>query len=78
MANQLSDLEQYCQLTEQAGLNVVSLPVNGIQVREERMCTVSAQRLYKLRCECGRSWFELECKKIVHCPACNSLGLVSE
>jgi hypothetical protein len=50
---------------------------SGIQVREERMVTVSAQRMYKLRCECGRSWFELVCPKVVHCPACHAVGLVS-
>jgi len=33
--------------------------------------------LYKVRCECGRSWFELELPKVVKCPACHKLGLVS-
>jgi hypothetical protein len=50
----------------------------GIQVREEPLRTVSAQRMYKMRCECGRSWFELVCLRVVHCPACHKPGLVSE
>jgi hypothetical protein len=67
MSRQLSELELYCAAED-----------SGIQVREEIMCAVRAQRMYKMRCECGRSWFELECRKIVHCPACQRLGLVSE
>jgi hypothetical protein len=49
----------------------------GIDVREEELGTVTAQRVYKMRCECGRSWFELELPKFVECPACHKLGLVS-
>jgi len=30
----------------------------GIEVHEEELGTVTAQRLFKMRCECGRSWFE--------------------
>ena len=50
---------------------------SGIEVREEELCLVRAQRMYKMRCECGRSWFELESPKFVHCPACHKLGIVS-
>jgi len=50
---------------------------SGIVVSEEELGTVKAQRLYKMRCECGRSWFELELPKFVECPACKKLGLVS-
>jgi len=38
---------------------------------------VTVQHVYKMRCECGRSWFELELPKFVKCPACHTLGLVS-
>jgi hypothetical protein len=50
---------------------------SGIEVHEEEWSTVTVQRLYKMRCECGRSWFELELLKFVKCPACHKLGLVS-
>ncbi len=50
---------------------------SGIVVSEEELGSIKAQRLYKMRCECGRSWFELELPKIVECPACKKLGLVS-
>lgn len=50
---------------------------SGIEVREEELCSVTIQLMYKMRCECGRSWFELETKNFVHCPACHKLGLVS-
>jgi hypothetical protein len=50
---------------------------NGITVREEPLCGVTAQRLFKMRCECGRSWFELVCREIVQCPACQRLGRVA-
>ena len=48
----------------------------GIDVREEDLVLVRAQRLYQLRCECGRSWFELVLKTFVQCPACHKPGLV--
>ena len=50
---------------------------SGIEVHEEEWGTVTVQALYKMRCECGRSWFELELPKFVKCPACHKLGLVS-
>jgi hypothetical protein len=50
---------------------------HGIDVREEELGTVKAQRLFKMRCECGRSWFELELPTLVQCPACAKLGLVT-
>jgi hypothetical protein len=50
---------------------------SGIEVHEEEWGTVTVQHLYKMRCECGRSWFELEVPQFVKCPACNKLGLVS-
>jgi hypothetical protein len=49
----------------------------GIEVREEELTSVTAQALYKMRCECGRSWFELELPQLVKCPACDKLGLVN-
>ena len=50
---------------------------DGIEVHEDELGSVMAQRLYKMRCECGRSWFELELPKLVQCPACLKLKLVS-
>ena len=55
-----------------------SAPDSGIEVHEEEWGTVTVQPLYKVRCECGRSWFELELPKFVRCPACHKLGLVSK
>jgi hypothetical protein len=49
----------------------------GIEVREDELVAVKAQTLYKMRCECGRSWFELELPRLVKCPACDKLGLVN-
>jgi hypothetical protein len=48
-----------------------------MEVHEEELGMVSVQQLYKLRCECGRSWFALELPKLVQCPACHKLSLVS-
>jgi hypothetical protein len=50
---------------------------SGIEVHEEELGTVTAQRLFKMRCECGRSWFELELPRLIQCPACAKLNLVS-
>jgi len=52
--------------------------VGGMEVHEEELGTVRAQHMYKLRCECGRSWFALELPKLVQCPACHKPSLVSE
>jgi len=49
----------------------------GIEVREEELGQISAQRLYKMRCGCGRSWFELQLPHLATCPACTKMGLVS-
>jgi hypothetical protein len=50
---------------------------SGIEVHEEEWGTVTVQHVYKMRCECGRSWFELEVPQLVKCPACHKLALVS-
>ena len=62
---------------ELAGAPTETATVSGIEVHEEKWSTVTAQHLYKMRCECGRSWFELELPKFVKCPACHKLGLVT-
>jgi hypothetical protein len=51
---------------------------SGIEVHEEEWSTFTVQRLYKIRCECGRSWFELELPKFVRCPSCHKLGLIPQ
>jgi hypothetical protein len=68
-----SDTATTSNLRAPAGSSMES----GIVVREEELIAVKAQRLFKMRCECGRSWFELELPKFVECPACKKLGLVS-
>jgi hypothetical protein len=57
-------------------LRVAARESDGIEVQEEELGAVTAQRLYRMRCECGRSWFELELPKLVKCPACLRLNLV--
>ncbi|HEY4340607.1 MAG TPA: hypothetical protein VGM97_11750 [Steroidobacteraceae bacterium] len=49
---------------------------SGIQVQEEELSLATAQCLYRMRCGCGRSWFELELKILVKCPACSRLNRV--
>lgn len=49
---------------------------NGIEVREQELVSINAQVLYRMRCECGRPWFEVELPKLVACPACGKLGVV--
>jgi hypothetical protein len=48
----------------------------GIQVQEEELSSATAQRMFRMRCDCGRSWFELELKVLVRCPACARLSRV--
>jgi hypothetical protein len=54
-----------------------SQSATGIEVHEEKWGTVTVQVVYKMRCECGRSWFELELPRFVKCPACHQLDFVS-
>jgi hypothetical protein len=49
----------------------------GIEVHEEKLGKVIVQRLYRMRCECGRSWIALLVPKFVKCPACHKFGQVS-
>jgi hypothetical protein len=49
----------------------------GIEVQEEELGQITAQRMYRMRCECGRPWFELELPRLVKCPKCHRLNLVS-
>jgi hypothetical protein len=48
----------------------------GILVQEGELGLATAQRFYRMRCECGRSWIELELKRLVKCPACSRLNQV--
>jgi hypothetical protein len=50
---------------------------HGIEVQEEELGQIKAQQMYRMRCECGRPWFELELKRLVQCPACRRLNVVS-
>jgi hypothetical protein len=72
-----ADISTTVNLRAAQGPQPVSSLESGILVREEELISVKAQRLYKMRCECGRSWFELELPRFVECPACKKLGLVS-
>jgi hypothetical protein len=48
----------------------------GILVEEDELSLATAQQMYRIRCDCGRSWFELELKLIVKCPGCSRLNRV--
>ncbi len=49
---------------------------DGILVQEDELSSATAQPMYRMRCDCGRSWFELELKTLVSCPACLRLNRV--
>ena len=49
-----------------------------IEVREQELVISHAQRLDKMRCECGHSWREVDLPGIPECPACHKLGVVTE
>ena len=48
----------------------------GVLVEENELSSATAQQMFRIRCECGRSWFELELKQIVKCPGCSRLSRV--
>jgi hypothetical protein len=49
---------------------------SGLEVHKEKVGKVAVQRLYRMRCECGRSWIALVLPKFVKCPACHKLGQI--
>jgi hypothetical protein len=49
---------------------------SSIVVLEEPLTSIRAQLLYRMRCECGRPWFEVELPKLVACPGCGKKGVV--
>jgi hypothetical protein len=50
--------------------------IDRILVQEGKLGSAIAERFYRMRCECGRSWIELELKTLVKCPACSRLDRV--
>jgi hypothetical protein len=50
---------------------------SGMTVEEEELRIVTAQIIYQLHCQCGRSWFALQLETFAKCPACKKVGLVS-
>ena len=62
--------------TLRSHLRVAPPDSSGILVHEEELSLATAQCLYRMRCGCGRSWYELELKILVKCPACSRLNRV--
>jgi hypothetical protein len=62
--------------TIRADVRIAAPESHGIQVQEEELSVATAQCMYRMRCGCGRSWFELELKILVKCPACAKLNRV--
>ena len=48
----------------------------GVEVGEQELGLVEAQLMYRLHCECGRAWFDLDLPQFVTCPSCGKLSLV--
>jgi rubrerythrin len=48
----------------------------GVEVTEQELGIVTAQLLYRLRCECGRPWFDIDPPQIVNCPSCGKMAVV--
>jgi hypothetical protein len=74
----ITSSEKFSAPGRRVGLNVAprSATASGIEVHEEKWGTVTVRHVYKMRCECGRSWFELELPRFAKCPACHQLGFV--
>lgn len=58
-------------------VSILRAGTNGIEVHEEDLVIIKAQLMYRLRCECGRSWFDIHMPKLAACPACRRKGMVS-
>jgi len=48
----------------------------GVEVAEQELGMVEAQLMYRLHCECGRAWFDLDLPRFVTCPSCGKMSLV--
>ena len=48
----------------------------GIQVEEGQLGLIKAQLVYRMRCECGRAWFDIQLPKLAECPSCAKKGVV--
>jgi hypothetical protein len=46
---------------------------DGIEVVERRMGAAVGQWVLRVRCQCGRSWFEIEAVQWATCPRCGLL-----
>jgi hypothetical protein len=62
--------------TIQSDSEIAPREIDRILVQEGKLGSAIAERFYRMRCECGRSWIELELKKLVKCPACSRLDRV--
>ena len=49
---------------------------HGIEVHEQQLGTIKAQLVYRMRCECGRPWFDIQLPKLAECPSCGKMGVV--
>ena len=49
----------------------------GIEVRERQVGLAAGQWVLRVRCQCGRSWFELEEIHWATCPRCSLLVRVN-
>ncbi|MEP7314016.1 MAG: hypothetical protein ABI859_15650 [Pseudomonadota bacterium] len=49
---------------------------HGIEVQESQMGLIKAQLVYRMRCECGRAWFDIQLPKLAECPSCAKKGVV--
>lgn len=49
----------------------------GIEVVEERVALAVGQWVLRVRCQCGRSWFEVEEVHWATCPRCSQLVRVN-
>lgn len=65
------------QASRSAGPHRAGQKAEGIEVQEQELGQITAQCMYRMRCECGRPWFELELPRLVKCPKCHRLNLVS-
>lgn len=51
---------------------ITRVPV-GIEVVEQRAGSATAQWVLRVRCQCGRGWFEVEACESATCPRCGLL-----
>jgi len=68
--------DQFSNPAEAASVPRITRMPDGIEVVEQRLGRAAGQWVMRVRCQCGRGWFELEAIHAATCPRCGLIVYV--